>query len=429
MVNSYRTIAGLAALSGIAQAKIYAVPEATTTFDLPLDRFNPHPTKAPAYAELKRRQATSGTTVLVAPDNTCGYISGRPGAAYTCGSVATCLFFTANRNNPGRVACCDSQECGARRTCYDQRQVSTLGLCNDGCLVDRFTLKCTNTARPYCNTISFPGSVFDYWCNTLEISTPQSAQTTYEGQTGRTWEPLALTDDASSSNARIVSTTSRISVSTTLPGPGPGPTTSVNPAPEEKSGAPVGAIVGGVVGGIAVIALIGIGIFLILRKKKQDPNQQQTPQQQPQMAQNGYPGPPQGPPGGSPTEYAGTTTHTQSVYDPKFAATSPTGYQQSFGNTPPPQGGFQQPGYFTAANMVPDRADTTSPGAVSQMTDHHRYSTPPPPGPQQPYQQQPPPPQQQQQQQQQQQFAAPPPTIHEAPTGNDGHRGQMHELA
>lgn len=142
MASSSRYIAGLAVLSSLANAKVYKMPEATTSFDFPLDQFSPQPTKAPAYADLRRRQTSTTTTVLVAPDNTCGYISGRAGAAYTCGSSASCIFFTAvDRSTPGRVACCGTQECGARRTCYDSRQVSSSSLCDGGCLVDRFTLK------------------------------------------------------------------------------------------------------------------------------------------------------------------------------------------------------------------------------------------------------------------------------------------------
>ncbi|GKT57146.1 DUF1620 domain-containing protein [Colletotrichum tofieldiae] len=417
MAGSLRYVAGLAALSSLANAKVYQMPEATTSFDLPLDQFNPQPTKAPAYADLRRRQASTTTTVLVAPDNTCGYISARAGAAYTCGASATCIFFTAvDRSNPGRVACCDSEDCGARRTCYDARQVSTSSLCDGGCLVDRFTLKCTNTARPYCNTISFASNIFDYWCNTAENSTPQVASTTYAGQSARAWSPLALTGDSTtSSTTRPVSSTTTISTdeeTSTLPAPVP----PIN----DKSSTPIGAIVGGVVGGVAVIALIGLGIWFLIRKKKQNPHQQPPPMSQPHMS---YAQPP--PPQGSPPQHA-AITHTQSFYDPKFAGQN--GYPQSFGGTPPPppqqQGGYQQPYY--AGNMVPDRADTTSPSAVSQMT-HHRLSVQPvspntTPGGFQQFGQQP-------QQQQLQQPQPPPTTIHEAPTSGDGHRGHMHELA
>ncbi|GJC82534.1 hypothetical protein ColLi_05372 [Colletotrichum liriopes] len=318
MAGSLRYVAGLAALSSLANAKVYQMPEATTSFNFPLDQFNPQPTKAPAYADLRRRQASTTTTVLVAPDNTCGYISGRAGAAYTCGASATCIFFTAvDRSNPGRVACCDSEDCGARRTCYDARQISTSSLCDGGCLVDRFTLKCTNTARPYCNTISFAPNIFDYWCNTAENSTPQVASTT------------------SVSSTTTISTDEETS---TLPAPVP----PIN----DKSSTPIGAIVGGVVGGVAVIALIGLGIWFLIRKKKQNPQgQQPPPMSQPHMSYAQPPPPPQG----SPPQHA-AITHTQSFYDPKFAGQN--GYPQSFGGTPPPPP-QQQGGRTTPATWCP----------------------------------------------------------------------------
>ncbi|KAJ0165659.1 hypothetical protein CTA2_10472 [Colletotrichum tanaceti] len=427
MASSSRYIAGLAVLSSLANAKVYKMPEATTSFDFPLDQFSPQPTKAPAYADLRRRQTSTITTVLVAPDNTCGFISGRAGAAYTCGSTASCLFFTAVDSTPGRVACCGSQECGARRTCYDSRQVSSSSLCDGGCLVDRFTLKCTNTARPYCNTISFSESIFDYWCNTAEISTPQAAVTTYEGQSARAWSPLALTDDPTSTSP---GRTSINSVTTTVE-PGPVTSTSAPDPDNDEKPVPIGAIVGGVVGGVAVIALVGLGIWFLLRKKKQNPQgqqQQQQQQQQPPMNQQRMSYAPGPGPHGSPPQNA-AITHSQSFYDPKFGGQG--GYPQSFGGTPPPpqQGGYQQP-YYGGNMAVPDRADTTSPGAVSQMTQNRLsmqpQSQPQPvspsgtPGGFQQYGQ----PQQPLQPQQ-----PPPATIHEAPTNGDGHRGHMHELA
>ncbi|OHE90829.1 hypothetical protein CORC01_13873 [Colletotrichum orchidophilum] len=434
MVNTFRSIAGLAALSSFASAKLYELPQATTSFNFPLDQFSPQPTKAPAYADLRKRQTSTTTTVLVAPDNTCGYISGRAGAAYTCGTAASCIFFTSvNVDTPGRVACCDASDCGARRTCYDSRQVSVSSLCDGGCLVDRFTLKCTSTGRPYCNTISFANGIFDYWCNTAEISTPQAATTTYAGGPARNWTPLALTDDTTSSS--VIRPASSGFITGTASGSVSAP--SITNPPDNNnndnnginnnnnnnnSSAPVGAIVGGVIGGIAVIALISFGIFLILRKKKKQP--QPGPHGQPPMMNQQQP-PPMGyapAPQGSPSQYA-AQTNTQSLYDPKFGGQG--GYPQSYGGTPPPpppgpQGGYQQPVYYNGNMAAPDRADTTSPSAMSQATHNNRLSTQPvsPSHPQGGFQQ----------------FGGggqpqPQSTIHEAPTSGDGHKGHMHELA
>ncbi|KXH29655.1 hypothetical protein CSAL01_02882 [Colletotrichum salicis] len=438
MVNTFRSIAGLAALSSFASAKLYELPQATTSLNFPLDQFSPQPTKAPAYADLRKRQSSTTTTVLVAPDNTCGYISGRAGAAYTCGTAASCIFFTSvNRNTPGRVACCDASDCGARRTCYDSKQVSSSSLCDGGCLVDRFTLKCTNTARPFCNTISFADGIFDYWCNTAEISTPQAATTTYAGGPARNWAPLALTDDTSSSS--VIRPASSGVITGTASGSVSAPSITTSPDNDSngginnnnKSSTPVGAIVGGVVGGIALIALIAFGIFFILRKKKktqqpgpgphgQPPMMNHQQQQQQQPPPMGYAPAPQG----SPAQYAGQK-QTHSYYEPKYDGQG--GYpQQNYGGTPPAPppppgqqgGGYQQP-YYNGNMAVPDRADTTSPSAMSQATHSNRLSTQPvsPNHPQGGFQQ----------------FGGggqqPQPTIHEAPANGDGHKGQMHELA
>ncbi|EFQ30133.1 hypothetical protein CGRA01v4_00949 [Colletotrichum graminicola] len=422
MATSFRYAAGLAVLASLANATVSSrLPRATMTFNFPLDQFAPRPTKAPVYGDLRKRQSTSDVTVLVAPDNTCGYVSGRAGAEYTCGGSATCaLMPPVNSNVPGRVACCNTQNCNAPRTCFDYKDIYTSSLCDSGCRVDTDTRKCTETGQPYCRTVSFSDDIYGYWCASEENSTPQAVLTTYAGQRARQWSELVVTlGDTTSSRATRptgpTATSASARGSSTSPAPVPDPE-------DETSSTPIGAIVGGVVGGVAVIALALFGIWFFIRKKNHNGGPQgQQQQQQPQQPQ------------GSPSQYA-ATTHTQSFHDPKFGG--PNGYPQSFGGTPPPppQDGYQHQQPYFAGNAVPDRTDTTSPGAVSQMTYsntnndmNNRYSmqAASPQTTQGGFQQfgQAPPAQQQQQQQ------PPPPTIHEAPTTVDGHRGHMHELA
>ncbi|KAK1977104.1 hypothetical protein LZ30DRAFT_602036 [Colletotrichum cereale] len=435
MASSFRYVAGLVAFAILASAKVSSrLPQATTTFNFPFDQFVPQPTKAPVYGDLRKRQSTSEVTVLVAPDNTCGYISGRAGAEYTCGGTATCALMPAvDSTIPGRVACCGAKNCNAPRTCYDYKDIYTSSLCDSGCRVDTETRKCTETAQPFCRTVSFSDDIYGYWCASEENSTPQAVSTTYAGQRARQWSEVVVTlgDTTSSSDAGPTGSTATASSgreTSTAPVSGP--------EPSKPSSTPIGAIVGGVVGGVAVIALAVFGIWFLIRKKNHNggpQGQQQQQQQQPPPPQMSYAQPPQG----SPSQYAAATTNTQTSYDPKFGG--PSGYPQTYGGTPPPpppQDGYQQP-YFAAGNVAPDRADTTSPGAVSQMTNsnsannmNNRYSMQPvsphtTQGGLQQFGQAPPPPPPQQQQQPQQ----PPPTIHEAPTTADGHRGHMHELA
>ncbi|KAM0330654.1 hypothetical protein ACHAQA_003605 [Verticillium albo-atrum] len=401
-------LTGAVAFASEASANLYRVPEATTVFNFPLNQVNPRPTPAP-FDLLKARQATTSiTTALVAPDNTCGYVSGRPGAVFTCnGADANCLFFTADSTLRGAVACCNSDV--------------------------------TETSAQYCNTISFSSNIWDFFCNSIEISTPQAATTTYVGQTNADdWVPLALNDasetsltrpaepsetpdfgDNESTQSSSPSSTSGSGGSTADGGSGSG---------GGGSSTPIGAIVGGVVGGVAAIAIIGFLIwFLLRRKKKQQAQDQPIPPPVMQQA------PPQGPyPGGPPPN-----SH-QSYYDPKF------GYVQNYQQTPSPGNdayspGFQQQqqqpvygqpqvspgGYYPSAAAVPDRHDTTSPSSMSGSTAH-RLSTvaPTSPGSVQgggTFPQQGAPGYGQQGQTQ--------PTIHEAPNGGDHHRGQMHEMA
>ncbi|KAF7551955.1 hypothetical protein G7046_g7569 [Stylonectria norvegica] len=307
------TYAAIAALSATANAWELSIPEATGTVVLPLNGFTPKPTGIPAgIHELFRRASTTSSdeTVLVAPDNTCGYISGRPGAGYTCFGSATCVFYTSRADRHGAVACCNTEVCNYRLSCIDYNDFYTSSKCDGGCEVDIYTLKCTETSASFCNTIAFQGGINDYWCNSVNISTAQSATTTYRGGDAREFTPLALTG-TDSTDLTIVT-----SGSSTVPGPSATvtetsasatSTSDNNGGGSKKSN--TGPIVGGVVGGVGGLALIGAAVFLFLRnKKKKDttaaaaantnapPNYQQPPpmQQQPGTGPGGYNPVPQG---------------------------------------------------------------------------------------------------------------------------------------
>jgi hypothetical protein len=130
---------GFAALSRAVDGRGF-LPSATPIDIAPvLNGFSPRPTNGPDV-ELVKRQ-TSKATLLIAPDNTCGFVSGRPGAAYTCGRSATCVLYPSSGAISGAVACCDAVDCNARVTCFDNRAVSSSSRCDAGCLVDAFTLK------------------------------------------------------------------------------------------------------------------------------------------------------------------------------------------------------------------------------------------------------------------------------------------------
>ncbi|KAI1281772.1 hypothetical protein F5Y07DRAFT_269548 [Xylaria sp. FL0933] len=425
-----------------ARATQAVVPDAT--FRLP------EITEAPSIKELLKRQSSSGDqTVLIGPDNTCGYVSGRAGAPITCNNDYTCAFII--QEDFGRAGCCQGDYCGLRATCYDYQQVYSSSACDDGCLQDTFTLKCTESTAPYCNTITFFSGIEDFLCASLDISTPQQLYTTYIGETdGRTFEEVTLSatdsgtdsfNSATDDGSFVLSFTSSAAESSNTDTPtgsgGSGSNggnnndnngsdndnSSGNSTKQTKSSTPIGPIVGGVVGGVGGLALIGLAIFFIVRhsnKKKRDAAASAPPMQQTPGA-GGAAQPPPGAPGYPPQQgYNGAPAYDQPPYQQH-----PTPPQQGY--YPSPE---QKPGGFVSLTPtgVPDRNDSTSP--VSQFSSDARHSVQQPqsptstlssnwgPQPGQP-------------------GAAPnvPPTVHEAGGNavgerdyNSNHHGQFHEM-
>jgi hypothetical protein len=159
-----------------------------------------------------------------------------------------------------------------------------------------------------------------------------------------------------------------------------------------------------VVGGVAVIGLIGLGIFYLFRRRNNTPT---PPTQQPPTAQpppNSHPGTP----GTHQSFYAGHPSKHNSMVQPYPG-----------GPTPPPFPA--QPYQAGAYYQDPSRQDTTSPvstmaptayshmsvaGAPSPATTHTSYHQP-----------------------QGQGQPVVPPTVHEmGGPGTGDHRGEMHEI-
>ncbi|UKZ56352.1 hypothetical protein TrVGV298_010188 [Trichoderma virens] len=366
--------AALAALLAAADARnLNQLPRATAASDYAFDGFSP--------------SQLNVETVYLAPDATCGYISGLAGAGYTCGVSATCVFFTSSAAGPGHVACCNSVDCNARNVCIDYEGYFSSSKCNDGCKVDTFTLKCTNTALPYCNTISFPGDIMDVFCNNVDITDVQAALTTYRGEASRRFTPLPLTGNNAQSTIATDFTSSQTSSSSSSTTTGPSPTTTP-PAPSGGGGSNTGAIVGGVVGGVAGLGLIGLAAFFFLRRKK---NNTAAPQEGMAQVPPVYHPPP------------GVQETPQGHYDPKFAAA--TGQYPQY----PPQQGYYQttPEGHTISTVSPvDPRFSTAASSTSPVPSGGYVA--PGPGAFQPQEN----------------------VIHEAPAQpSENHRGEMHELA
>ncbi|KAL6892274.1 hypothetical protein GGI43DRAFT_386771 [Trichoderma evansii] len=412
MSKSTSVYAAFAALLAAVDARNLNQPRATAASGFDVGGFSPMPTSPPDFPfhqALQRRVASSSSpeVVYVAPDATCGFISGLAGAGYTCGVGATCVFFTASQA-PGHVACCNSNECNARNVCIDYNQYFSQSKCDNGCAVDTFTLKCTSTEAPYCNTISFPGDIMDVFCNNVNITGVQAALTTYRGESSRTFSPITLTGNTPASTTSDASTSaspSSSSSSSTSGSGGSGSSGDNGNSGDNNGGSNngggsksnTGAIVGGVVGGVGGLALIGLAVFFFLRRKNSaaaghEPVSQNAP---PPVV---YPAP-------------GMQQNQQAYYDPKFAAA--TG-QQPY---PPNQQYGQQGFYPPQPSVSPDQATSPNGSHIDPRYSLAPSSTSPAPsggyvapmaGGFQPQEN----------------------VIHEAPAGSsDDHRGQMHELA
>ncbi|KAK3397279.1 hypothetical protein B0T20DRAFT_394412 [Sordaria brevicollis] len=366
-------------------ALAYPGPQATDRVIIPSNAKSPSPTLPPSlppgfHNGLLRRQISGsesgsyGDTILIAPDNTCGYVSGLAGAAFTCVDPAnSCVFIPSSGSIPGAAGCCNTKACGFRVTCMDYSEVLVQSKCDDGCMADTYTAKCTGTDNPYCGTIAFPGGITDYFCGTLSGSRVQSAKTTWDGETdGRTFltysntgasSTLAVpTIESSSSSNRASSTVSSSSSGTV--GLGGSSTDSADdtdqPEPKkEKGGSNLGAIIGGAVGGLAVIGLVILGIVWMMRRKRNNNDNTNNTPDTPAMSTAAAAG---GPGGGHPG-----------------LANSPPPPAPSPGTTVGGGGGNLDPALNAASHNSYYYAGSPDPTKVPVMTQHYPAPASPPP--------------------------------------------------
>ncbi|KAG5984501.1 hypothetical protein E4U55_004494 [Claviceps digitariae] len=421
-------------------------PRATSTALLPEHGTFPGPTPPPGLDDFRqdlfKRATTAQTplTMMIAPDNTCGWVSASAANPYTCvGRDATCGLIMAQETVPGVVLCFNAQAFNFRLGCVDYVSYFSSSACDDACLQNTYTTKCTRNALPYCNTIAFPGGITDYWCNSISYSTAQTAQTTWRGESGRR------------SYSTLVESFSNYLDVTSLPtnafnaNPTTGSESRISGGNSSKGNKiPIGAIVGAVVGGVALIILCLLALFFFLCHRKSRPaGKMETP------LSNQSPMQPNAAAGMSTTQ---NQNQNQAYYEPNSNGPSPLQtyppQQQYPHTTPPPQAGhYPQP---SLSPSTPTASHVTDP-RISQMTTSptptwpNAYGTPPPGQLPQPQQHQasgfqPVQGQQQQQQQSQprpqgqqpqayQQQQPPQGPVHEVPAEtSDNHRGQMQEM-
>ncbi|RKK81492.1 hypothetical protein BFJ68_g17626 [Fusarium oxysporum] len=167
---------------------------------------------------LAKRQTTSSPndvlTVTIAPDETCGWLSGRPGIPITCENHQPCI---------------------------------------------------TEDSAAYCRTYAYPDGIQDYRCVPTPETRVSSVSFTYDAQNNAG----LVTATYSNSDSRIVST-ELVSSATS-------PSSSLAPQPSSKSlSAPplsnhnIGASIGGAIGGFVALSLVAFAIFWFVRRSKKD---------------------------------------------------------------------------------------------------------------------------------------------------------------
>jgi hypothetical protein len=130
--------------TGVDARNLGRLPEATHSVVLPLDGMTPKPTPPPGLHELVRRQdgaSSYAVTMAVAPDNTCGYISGNPSLAYTCDASATCGLALSQPTHSGAVICFDANGSNLRFGCVDYNAFYSSSSCDSSCAQDTLVLK------------------------------------------------------------------------------------------------------------------------------------------------------------------------------------------------------------------------------------------------------------------------------------------------
>lgn len=123
--------AAVAALSTGVECRNLQV-RATASAALADDGITPRPTPPPGWDNFEPgflfgRQASYSTTktpltMSIAPDNTCGWISGSIAVPYTCGTGATCGIVQAQKTFSGLVMCFNSVAYNYRFSCVDSVQ-------------------------------------------------------------------------------------------------------------------------------------------------------------------------------------------------------------------------------------------------------------------------------------------------------------------
>ncbi|KAF4331848.1 hypothetical protein FBEOM_14384 [Fusarium beomiforme] len=228
---------------------------------------------------LRERQASvssgPGLTLTIAPDETCGYLSGSVGVPITCQNGAACSW---ELDVLGVIACSTD----VFETCLESSIAVDQKVCDDVCQSDTWTLLCTDSDAPFCRTYAYPDGASDYRCASTPVTAIQKVEHTFKGDDSPGFITTTIYDNAETTaqvSTAVTSNTPTVPTTTTSTG------TESSTATHHPKPTPVGAIVGGVIGGVAVLGLIGLGIVFMLRRRK--PKHEITaPVIDPAMSQN-----------------------------------------------------------------------------------------------------------------------------------------------
>ncbi|KAG5943270.1 hypothetical protein E4U60_006780 [Claviceps pazoutovae] len=323
MKTSFVLGATSAVVSIGAASRNLVATQSRATYSAPLPGLGASPPKITPPPELddiqqglvKRAQGRppAPQTVMIAPDNTCGWILASSASPYFCQSEDVCGLVLARWTTYGAIMCFKNGSFNIDGhpwyvTCFDYTDYHASTDCGE-CHSEN-AVKCVSSDRPYCNDYYFSGDIQDFRCDSTRASRFNRVETTWDGQTGnRTYEAVVLMVDPyfgptpeSTSKSIITAspTTSRSSGSDSserdISKTSIDPTVATNRAPNGSSGlgyhrpppdidmgrnnggTPIGAIVGGVVGGVAaLLAVVLITLFYLRRRKRRTADTTEAP--------------------------------------------------------------------------------------------------------------------------------------------------------
>ncbi|RFN50615.1 hypothetical protein FIE12Z_5119 [Fusarium flagelliforme] len=225
------------------------------------------------FRNMAKRDSPESVPITIAPDKTCGFISGSPYNPVTCMNPAHQCAWEDNQIKAvmcGAVLDKNDENWVVNLNCFERDEALDTQLCGDTCKGNQINLLCTNRSAPYCKTYAYPKGVRDYICAptralqsvSFTVDTERAAQfitATVPLTVGQATETETSYTFIETDTEPV--TTSISEASKTIPPP---------PSPSSKPDSNLGAIIGGAVGGFAALLLIVLAIFWFVRRLKSD---------------------------------------------------------------------------------------------------------------------------------------------------------------